>query len=935
MVGERDGQPGGDSTVADEDADTMVAGAETTGDGDPAGPLPGWPRGWERYRPDGVLGTGGMGRVFRAHDPVLGRFVAIKLLHSTTPEMAERFAREARLQARVDHPNVCKVYEVGEVDGLPYIAMQLVTGTSLAHLAGGLSAEEKVLLVRKVADAVQAAHRVGLVHRDLKPANVMVETAEDGGLHPCVVDFGLVREIGSEGLTVSHAAVGTPSYMAPEQAADAAHADRRADVYGLGATLYTLLAGRPPFVGGTPLEVLRQVLDTEPPPLRKLAPHLPADLETIVMRCLEKDPGRRYDSARALSDDLGRYLEGDPVEARPPSIVYRVRKRARKHRALVALGAVALLATLALAGLWWQAVRTAAARAELAERFGRRVAEAESVLWKEQSLELHDIRPARARLRKELAAIEAEMSRRGRAALGPGHQALGRGYVALLDPRRARAHLEAARAAGWDTPEVAFGLGLALGELYRSELERVERLPAGALREDARARAQRDLRDPAVAALKASGGGPGVAPDLLAGLLALHEDRTDEAVTHARAAAAAVPWLYEARVLEGDAELRSSLLRRRRGDHEGARAASVQAEAAFRAAARVAESDFRPRLGVCRTLSGRLHAEVWDRSAGEESTREAGVKACGECLVVDPDSADALLHLADVHGSWADFQVSRRQDPATAIAATVSASERAIALDPADTRAPARLAGALWTRAKHELIHGVDPRPSFARAAEVLSAALKLDSQDSGLLSTLGLVEMELGSYEVQTGADAEAALLRSAAAFERAAAARPEGGIFVNLGLVHQLRLEQRLRDGRADGAEMEAVAAAALSALDRAEALKPGLHWTLTTRASIHKALLRDRVQRGEDPAEHQARAEEVLAAARAAAPGEPRTLQVLVDLRTMWCAHLANQRRCRAACLADLRSAVAEGRRVLPGWDGWDAGAERARELAPHCP
>src|SRR5215213_2546791 len=385
--------------------------------------------GWPRYRVERLLGSGGMGTVFLAFDPTLDRRVALKLLHRNDPEQTARFLREARAQARVEHPNVCQVYEVGEVEGRPYIAMQHIEGKNLADLRGQLSPEALVRLVRDVTRAIQAAHKTGLIHRDLKPANILVATDDKGGLHPYVVDFGLARDQEDTELSRTGIISGTPSYLSPEQAQGDV-LDRRSDVYSLGVILYEMLSGQPPFQGASPAHVLVRILQEEAPPLRKIAPSVPPDLETIIMKCLEKD--------------LERWLEGEPIEARRAGWAYRAGKRLRKHRLLVAVSAVACVALLLLGATVLRTRWQARERAEMAQRFGQRVEELQSHMRYSAFLPRHDMRSAKQELRRELDEIGREMEQLGPLAAGPGHYALGQGYLALRQYETARQHLEQA-----------------------------------------------------------------------------------------------------------------------------------------------------------------------------------------------------------------------------------------------------------------------------------------------------------------------------------------------------------------------------------------------------------------------------------------------------------------------------------------------------------
>jgi eukaryotic-like serine/threonine-protein kinase len=476
------------------------AGALEDATAAPASPDP------ERYELLEELGAGGMGRVLRARDLRLGRFVALKLLHRRDPDSERRFLREAQTQARVDHPAVCKIFEVGADAERPYIAMQLVEGRTLAE-AREMTLRERVAIGIEIAGGVHAAHRLGLIHRDLKPGNILVERDDDGRWRAFITDFGLALELDAAN-PQTQAIVGTPHYMAPEQARGLRTIDHRADVYGLGATLFSMLTGRLPFEGPAG-DVLAAVMAGTPPSLRRVDPSLPRDLETIVARCMEREPAHRYPSARAVAEDLARFQRGEPILARPPSLLYRGRRFAARHRAIVAVTALAVTGLLGAGAVALRERQDAGQRAALAQRFGQDVERVETVLRAGYTLPLHDVRREKAQVRARMERMRAEMARLGPAAAAPGHYALGRGALALGDLALARRHLEEAWRRGLRTPEVAYALGHALARLYEEGLERAERLRPEAARERRRRELAGTLRAPALAYLaRGAAGGP-------------------------------------------------------------------------------------------------------------------------------------------------------------------------------------------------------------------------------------------------------------------------------------------------------------------------------------------------------------------------------------------------------------------------------------------
>jgi len=285
------------------------------------------------------IARGGMGVVYKARQISLNRIVAVKMILAgqlATKADHDRFHAEAEAAALLDHPNIVPIFEVGEYEGQHYFSMGYVDGSSLsARLTEGpLPPKEAAELVATVAEAVQYAHLQGVIHRDIKPSNILIDSKG----RPRVTDFGLAKRVdGGSELTATGQVLGTPSYMSPEQAAGQINAiGPAADVYSLGALLYTALTGRPPFQAATALETMQHVLDREPVALRKLNAAIPRDLETIVLKCLEKEFGRRYVTAQELADDLKRYLDGKPVLARPAGAAGRIGRWCRRKPALTA-----------------------------------------------------------------------------------------------------------------------------------------------------------------------------------------------------------------------------------------------------------------------------------------------------------------------------------------------------------------------------------------------------------------------------------------------------------------------------------------------------------------------------------------------------------------------------------------------------------------------
>jgi tRNA A-37 threonylcarbamoyl transferase component Bud32 len=384
------------ATVGQPPQNTTDLGSNTSVDpgGGPAVRVPAIPG----YELAGEVGRGGIGVVFKARQVKLDRTVAVKVLLRSdyTGLAARRFETEARAAARVQHPNIVQVFEVGEAEGRPFLVLEYVPGGPLSRkLADALlPPQEAGALVAVLARAVQFAHEAGIIHRDLKPGNVLL--AADGT--PKIADFGLARPLEADsGLTTEGTILGTPSYMPPEQAAgQAGLVGPRSDVYSLGAILYDLLTGRPPFKGSTLMATLEQVRTLDPTPPASLQPGVPRDLETICLKCLEKDPDRRYQSAKEMADDLDRFGRGEPILARPVSAPERAWRWCKRNPRVAALAA-------AIAGLLVLLAAGSAAAAVLVNQSRREVATQRDEI---------------AQQRDEIAAREREVTAQKRIADG-------------------------------------------------------------------------------------------------------------------------------------------------------------------------------------------------------------------------------------------------------------------------------------------------------------------------------------------------------------------------------------------------------------------------------------------------------------------------------------------------------------------------------------
>jgi serine/threonine-protein kinase len=792
---------------------------------------------WSRYQVERLLGSGGMGTVYKAFDPTLGRYVALKFLHRNDDDHTQRFLREARAQARIAHPHVCQVHEVGEVEGRPYIAMQYIDGRSLGELCEELTVETKVRLIRDVARAVHAAHRNGLIHRDLKPGNILMAREESGELHPFVVDFGLAQEQDETALSRTGMISGTPAYISPEQA-QGRPLDRRTDVYSLGVVLYELLAGFPPFKGSNLARILVQLVQEDPKPLRLIDPAIPEDLETLVAKCLEKDPARRYESARDLAEDLDRFLEGDPIHARPAGWGYRAGKRLRKNKALAAVSVAAVLALVILGAYSVRQQMRARERAELAQRFGQRLGELESSMMYEAFLPRHDITPHKQRLRREMDAIAGEMKRLGEIAAGPGNFAIGQGYLALHQYETARVHLERAWRSGERDPQVAVSLGEALAASYERALE------DGSLQVSPET-LDRTYRQPALSYLRTAARDPRGAP-YVAGLIAYLERRYPDALAAAQRAHLQSPAFYKAAQLEAMVYLSQGTESANAGRYDAARGLFNRAGEVYRQALTLVPSEPGLYAGDCNRWTRWLGATMAARDVQPAEVARTRA-ACDLALAVDPELADVLILKAAVCWRLGDQEAKRGEDPGADLTEGIRLSESAIALDSQDARAFNYLAFSHRLLAQWELAHGRDPAEHLEKGIAAARKAVEAQPEMAAAHAGLGTAYLVLVQARQRRGLDPTKALKAAAACYQRSLVLDPKRVTsYTNLGNAWKSMAEVQV----AQGVDPSNSVGKAMAAFEQAVHLNPQYAPAHNNLGNVQLTLGEYLLTRGSDP-------------------------------------------------------------------------------------
>lgn len=716
-----------DSTDDQSSAERTIDGSLVGYKGPPAGskfPV----ETWDRYEFHKLLGQGGMGAVYKARDKRLGRMVALKFIRGGDEQMTHRFMQEARAQSRLDHPNICHVYEVGEVEGKAYIAMQLVDGDSLEKAQPDLSLMTKVSVMRDVCHAMHHAHEKGVIHRDIKPSNIMIERRHDGAVVPVVMDFGLAREAGDgKGLTESGAVMGTPAFMSPEQArGEARHLDRRSDVYSLGATLFDVLTGHAPFESETVVDVILSVMNEEAPLLRSIAPSLPEALEVICARCLTKDKEQRYPTAQALAEDLSRFLNSEKIVAKKVGLLYRLKWRARQNKPAAALVLSLLVSVVLFAGNGLRQSYVARKQSELQRQIAQDSKDLEWMIRTAYALPLHNVEREQQLLKKRMQQVEQKLRSYGDLAAGLGHYALGRGHLSLHEYRPAKVQLEEAQRRGERGPELQAALGRVLGELYHEALLEARRSGEKSWVEQRQKELAEELLTPATRLLQQALSHRDAlsldSPEYIEGLLDFYAGRSADADRKAQIALEQTPWLAEAAKLRGEIAHAQGLSKISDGKHDEARQLLRQAITHYQQASDISRSSGFIYAALARAYMDLSEVDRFQGQPQEQSFAQAQL-AAEHIITTLPSASMGYLERGRVLYFQGRGLQRTGKDPVALFNQAIADAEQAVAKQPSDFIAWDLLGNAYVYRGLHEANHKSDPTSSWKLAETAFSTA--------------------------------------------------------------------------------------------------------------------------------------------------------------------------------------------------------------------
>ncbi len=697
----------------------------------------------------------------------------------------------------------------------------------------------------------------------------MLERRVDGNLHAVVMDFGLARDTNeSTGMTESGAVMGTAAFMSPEQArGQVKKLDRRTDVYSLGATLFDILAGRPPFISDSLADTLLKVMFEDPPALREQVPEAPEALDIIVGKTLNKEADQRYATARDLAEDLTRFLGNRNIAGKRLSLWYRIRYRAARNKALVAVGTALLGCLLVLIGYGIrtritaiQKERQAQKQAELAQRLGQEITNMDWLLRSARQIPLHDLGREKTIMRKRMTQLQAELAEYGEVSRGLGHYALGRGHMALHEYPQALQQLQSAIALGNERAEVHYALGFVLGKHYERAMGDARLAGGGDWAKKQLKELEPKYLTPAIASLSRARALKLDAPEYLEGLIAYYKGEYDAALKHAAAALVDAPWLYEASQLIGDVHLQRGLSAMDSAKFDAAEKELNAAVAGYEEATRIGQSDAEAYEALAEALAKLTELSLMKQKC-DKKIYDTVLAVSDKIAIADPDNFAAPLKKA-----FAAWIVMGLEDAMTTrpmyIKTCLSNVELALQKQPGNPYATELLSSCLSEDAGRTYNQHGDPGPIHQRAISVLDPVMEKYPHFLLGLRSLGIRYQELAAWLQRSGdPNTRAMLEKSLGYFGRALALDDSDAVSVGYALDSWSKLIAMARSKQ----ELQMLVAKSDEAVEQCHKLI-GDHFSCEGNRIVAHSLAAERAYvSGDDPQPYLKRAEESTAALR----------------------------------------------------------------------
>jgi len=745
---------------------------------------------WDKFNIEILLGQGAFGQVYKATDVKLKRTVALKILNSSPDNKIEKFRREASNQAMIDHPNVCKVYEVGSYKDLNFISMQFIDGQTLDKLKDKLSIKEKAKIIKKVADGLHAAHLTGLIHRDVKPTNILVKQKIEEKLIPYITDFGIAKQLDAPALTKENIATGSPNYMSPEQASGDKYKalDIRTDIYSTGVTLYELLAGQTPHTGERSIEVMFKIINKEPKPVCQLNTLIPKDLGSIVIKCLEKDPEKRYESAKALSEDLNRFLKGDPVIARPTGIIYKTAKKIKKHPVVSTAMTLSTILIIMLLSFWISAKVQTVQNIAVAQQWGQIINNSEHITRISHMMPIHDNRDDLKKVKDEINKIKKVMKKIGKLGYGTGYYAMGKCYSIIKEQKKAKFFFDKSLKTNYKNNDLLYQLGILNGKIYLQKHDKLKRTLNSKTFKEQTKELKKEYLEKAIYMLNQVKNSKEFSSYYGQALISYINQDYETALLLCKKARTNRHWFYEALLLSGKIHITLAEHLEIKGDTIGGEREYNIAERQINKAITIAESDIDcykalASLWIKRFTNSRKNTDKIDLY------KNNAFDALNNAKIINPEDSDLNVKFSAFYWHWAEYLMEIGKNFSEFTEKGINAAQLAIKYNPKNYEAYHHLGNCYLYEGIDKMIKGNNPEVSFIKAENNFNKSIAI--APSFILNYINsaIVYAYLGQFQYLHGQNPTETLNKGVKKFLAAEKIDPNNiFIYSNLGGVYYL---------------------------------------------------------------------------------------------------------------------------------------------------